>query len=77
MDILSLKTILESLRQDGKKIVFTNGCFDLIHVGHIRLLKQAKAVGDILVVAINSDASVSRLKGKKDPLTKSLIELKC
>lgn len=51
----------------GKKIVFTNGCFDILHYGHVCLLKQAKALGDILVVGLNSDESISRLKGKGRP----------
>lgn len=52
----------------GKKIIFTNGCFDLLHVGHIRYLDQAKTFGDILIVGINSDASVQRLKGPTRPI---------
>ena len=56
------------LRQENKKIVTTNGCFDILHVGHISVLKKAKALGDILIVGINSDASVKRLKGKERPL---------
>jgi rfaE bifunctional protein nucleotidyltransferase chain/domain len=59
---------LESLRREGKRIVFTNGCFDLLHPGHIHTLTQAKARGDVLVVAINSDASVKRLKGEQRPI---------
>lgn len=55
-------------RSRGKKIVTTNGCFDILHVGHIRSLKGAKALGDILVVGINSDASVRALKGKERPI---------
>lgn len=50
------------------KIVFTNGCFDLLHVGHVRYLNQARALGDLLVVGLNSDASVKRLKGDERPL---------
>ena len=52
----------------NKKLVFTNGCFDLLHVGHVRYLQEAKAQGDLLMVAINSDASVKRLKGADRPL---------
>ena len=52
----------------GKKTVFTNGCFDLLHAGHVRYLEQAKALGDVLIVGINSDASVARLKGEKRPI---------
>ncbi len=55
-------------RQAGKRIVFTNGCFDLLHVGHVRYLAAARAAGDLLVVAINDDASVRRLKGPDRPL---------
>ncbi len=59
---------LSRLRRQGKRIVFTNGCFDLLHPGHIYTLTQAKTFGDILVVGINSDASVKRLKGEKRPI---------
>ena len=59
---------LESLRAAGKRIVMTNGCFDLIHPGHIRYLQQASALGDVLVVAVNDDDSVKRLKGPSRPL---------
>ena len=52
----------------GKRIVLTNGCFDLIHVGHVRYLCQARAMGDILIVGLNDDASVSRLKGPSRPI---------
>lgn len=58
---------LGQLRQ-SKKIVFTNGCFDILHVGHARYLAQAKALGDILVVGLNSDESVKRLKGPTRPI---------
>lgn len=64
----SLKKILDGLRGKGKKIVFTNGCFDLIHVGHVRYLEKAKRLGDLLVVAINRDSSVKRLKGEGRPI---------
>jgi D-beta-D-heptose 7-phosphate kinase/D-beta-D-heptose 1-phosphate adenosyltransferase len=57
-----LKNILEEAKREGKRIVFTNGCFDILHIGHIRYLTEAKRLGDILVVGINSDASVARLK---------------
>ncbi|MEW6162034.1 MAG: D-glycero-beta-D-manno-heptose 1-phosphate adenylyltransferase [Nitrospirota bacterium] len=57
-----LKEIVERLKAEGKKIVFTNGCFDILHVGHIRYLKEAKALGDVLVVGLNSDRSVSIIK---------------
>ena len=55
-------------RAAGKKVVFTNGCYDLLHPGHIRLLEQARSLGDVLILALNSDASVERLKGPTRPL---------
>jgi rfaE bifunctional protein nucleotidyltransferase chain/domain len=55
-------------RRKGDRIVFTNGCFDLLHIGHIRGLEQARALGDRLLVAVNSDASVTRLKGPTRPV---------
>jgi rfaE bifunctional protein nucleotidyltransferase chain/domain len=57
-----------SLQSSGKKVVFTNGCFDVLHPGHLDLLTRARALGDVLVVAINSDGSVRRLKGPKRPV---------
>ena len=59
---------LRALRRQGKRIVFTNGCFDLIHPGHVRYLRAAKRLGDVLVVGLNSDRSVRRLKGPERPL---------
>lgn len=59
---------VESLRQSGKKIVFTNGVFDLLHVGHVRYLQEARALGDALVIGVNADASVRRLKGPTRPV---------
>ena len=55
-------------RRNGRRVVFTNGCFDLLHPGHIRCLEQARALGDLLVVAINTDASVRRMKGAGRPV---------
>ncbi|MGO9613362.1 MAG: D-glycero-beta-D-manno-heptose 1-phosphate adenylyltransferase [Dissulfurispiraceae bacterium] len=60
-----LREALDSLRAEKKRIVFTNGCFDIIHIGHIRYLTDAKKLGDILVVGLNSDASVRRLKTER------------
>jgi D-beta-D-heptose 7-phosphate kinase/D-beta-D-heptose 1-phosphate adenosyltransferase len=57
-----LKHVVDRLKADGRKVVFTNGCFDLLHVGHVRYLAEAKKLGDVLVVGLNSDASVARLK---------------
>jgi len=56
------------LRENGKKLVFTNGCFDILHVGHVRYLNQARSLGDALVVALNSDRSVSEIKGDGRPI---------
>jgi len=63
-----LQRIVEDLKKKGKRIVFTNGCFDLLHLGHIRYLEKAKSLGDILVVGVNSDRSVRNLKGPKRPI---------
>lgn len=57
-----------SWRKQGKIVVFTNGCFDILHPGHIRLLDRARSLGDILILALNTDASVARLKGPSRPL---------
>lgn len=62
IDRAELKDIIARLKKEGKKIVFTNGCFDLIHIGHVRYLTEAKKLGDILVIGLNSDSSVSRIK---------------
>lgn len=67
-DRKELKTVTERLKKEGKRIVFTNGCFDLIHVGHTRYLEEAKKLGDILIVGVNSDHSVRTIKGKKRPV---------
>jgi len=64
----NLMPILDGLRDKGKKIVFTNGCFDLLHVGHLRYLEQARKEGDLLVLGLNSDRSVRELKGPTRPL---------
>tara|TARA_S200000501_G_scaffold341791_1_gene351424 strand:- start:2400 stop:2861 length:462 start_codon:yes stop_codon:yes gene_type:complete len=67
----SLKDNIEhitALRKENKKIVFTNGCFDLLHVGHIRYLSKAKELGDFLIIGLNSDESVHKIKGKNRPL---------
>lgn len=64
----NLKTVVQGLRAKGKKVVFTNGCFDLIHVGHIKFLEAARALGDCLVVGINTDDSVREIKGPGRPL---------
>ena len=63
-----LAPILQKLQAQGKKIVFTNGVFDLLHLGHVTYLQKARELGDVLVVALNSDASVRRIKGPLKPL---------
>jgi rfaE bifunctional protein, domain II len=63
-----LKIFSKIAREDGRKIVMTNGCFDILHAGHIKYLEEAKALGDTLIIAINDDESVVRLKGKHRPI---------
>lgn len=63
-----IKAVVERYRANGKKVVFTNGCFDILHVGHVKYLQIAKSFGDVLIVGLNSDASVSRLKGPSRPV---------
>jgi D-beta-D-heptose 7-phosphate kinase/D-beta-D-heptose 1-phosphate adenosyltransferase len=63
-----LLKIIKDLKAKRKRIVFTNGCFDLLHIGHVRYLEEAKALGDVLVVGVNSDTSVRKLKGPKRPI---------
>jgi D-beta-D-heptose 7-phosphate kinase/D-beta-D-heptose 1-phosphate adenosyltransferase len=62
LDKTKLKDVITKLKKESKKIVFTNGCFDLIHVGHIRYLEEARKLGDILVIGLNSDKSVQKIK---------------
>lgn len=69
LTVKELQPVLAILRATGKKVVFTNGCFDLMHTGHTRYLAKAKSLGDILIVAVNSDASVRGIKGEKRPIT--------
>lgn len=64
----ALKKWIEKCRQHGQKIVFTNGCFDILHAGHVSVLEFARNKGDVLVVGVNSDASVRRLKGPTRPV---------
>lgn len=63
-----IKLIRSALKADNKKVVFTNGCFDIIHAGHIDYLNKAKALGDVLIVGLNTDNSVKRIKGDKRPI---------
>ncbi|MBU0686750.1 MAG: D-glycero-beta-D-manno-heptose-7-phosphate kinase [Candidatus Margulisbacteria bacterium] len=67
-----LSKLVNQLKESGKTIVFTNGCFDLLHLGHVRYLKEAKKLGDILIIGLNSDASVKKLKGAGRPYTGQL-----
>ena len=60
--------LIENWKKEGKKIVFTNGCFDIIHAGHVDYLEKAKLLGDKLIVGLNSDNSVKRIKGKERPI---------
>jgi D-beta-D-heptose 7-phosphate kinase/D-beta-D-heptose 1-phosphate adenosyltransferase len=68
LQLLDLLRRLATWRSQGKKIIFTNGCFDLLHVGHVVYLEKARALGDILIVGLNSDDSVKKLKGPQRPL---------
>jgi len=63
-----LMRMREALRRQGRSVVFTNGCFDLLHPGHVRYLAEARALGDVLIVALNSDRSVRLLKGEGRPI---------
>ena len=65
-----LNILLENLK--GKKIVFTNGCFDILHIGHAKYLKESKKFGDILIVGVNSDSSVKKLKGPNRPINNEI-----
>src|SRR5947208_3443213 len=69
VELEELSNRCEKLRSAGKKIVATNGCFDLLHVGHVRYLRASRALGDLLVVGLNSDRSVHELKGAGRPIT--------
>ena len=62
------KKLVEELKKQNKTVVFTNGCFDILHVGHLRYLNEAKRQGDVLIVGVNSDDSVKRLKGESRPI---------
>ncbi|MHB9155863.1 MAG: adenylyltransferase/cytidyltransferase family protein, partial [Endomicrobiales bacterium] len=64
----ALQKALAPLKRRRKTVVFTNGCFDLLHAGHVKLFQKARSYGDALIVAINSDASLKRLKGPERPL---------
>jgi rfaE bifunctional protein nucleotidyltransferase chain/domain len=67
-DQSTMKEVVKKAKAEGKKVVFTNGCFDILHQGHIRFLAEAKKLGDCLIVGLNSDSSVRIIKGKTRPL---------
>ncbi|MCF8305221.1 MAG: D-glycero-beta-D-manno-heptose 1-phosphate adenylyltransferase [Ignavibacteriales bacterium] len=67
-ELAELLSLRNGFRQKGQKVVMTNGCFDIVHAGHVDYLNKARSEGDILIVAINTDASVRRIKGEKRPL---------
>ena len=83
VDIENFKEIREKIKNENKKLVFTNGCFDILHRGHVTYLNEAKSLGDYLIVAVNSDDSVKRLKGADRPINNEqdrafiLDNLKC
>ena len=68
MNVKDLKKLLHQYREKNRTIVFTNGCFDILHAGHVRYLAEAKKLGDVLIVGLNSDASVRKLKGAGRPV---------
>jgi len=68
VNIAEAATLAERLRAEGRRVVLANGCFDLLHVGHVRYLEAARRLGDVLFVGINDDATVARLKGRGRPL---------
>ncbi len=63
-----LKAEVDRLKREGKKVIFTNGCFDILHAGHTQYLREAKKLGDVLILALNSDSSVRSIKGEKRPV---------
>jgi D-glycero-beta-D-manno-heptose 1-phosphate adenylyltransferase len=65
-----VRALASSLRAGKGRIVFTNGCFDIIHAGHVKYLEKAKALGDVLIVGVNSDSSVKKIKGPKRPIVR-------
>lgn len=67
-ELHEIKAIVANAKKDGKKVVFTNGCFDILHRGHLHLLREAKKLGDLLVVALNTDESVKKIKGANRPI---------
>ncbi len=78
-DVRQLAPVLARFREERRRIVFTNGCFDLLHVGHLRYLESARALGDVLIVGLNTDGSVRRIKGNERPIVPEMerAELLC
>lgn len=76
VSITSLKQIIAGLKRKGQRIVFTNGCFDILHYGHIKYLQDARRKGDYLVVAVNSDSSIKKIKAKNRPVIAQSDRLK-
>jgi len=76
ISLSSLKRTIKRLKHNGKRIVFTNGCFDILHYGHIKYLQDAKAKGDYLVVAVNSDSSIKKIKANNRPVVRQADRLK-
>ena len=76
IDEKNIDELISDLKKNKKSIVFTNGCFDILHAGHIDYLEKAKALGDVLIVGVNSDASVKRIKGEKRPVVKQKYRLR-
>lgn len=72
LELRELTKIADKLKKEGKKIVFTNGCFDILHIGHVKYLEDAKSLGDILIVGVNNDESVRILKGNSRPIVPDL-----
>ena len=68
LSFMELASIVAALKNDGKKVVFTNGCFDILHRGHIQYLRASRKLGDILIIGLNSDNSIKRLKGESRPI---------
>lgn len=76
ISLSGLKRKVRALKQKGKRIIFTNGCFDILHYGHIKYLQDAKKKGDCLIVAVNSDSSVKKIKAKNRPVVAQSDRLK-
>lgn len=68
LDLNDAKTLVSILQKSGKQVVFTNGCFDILHRGHVDYLKKARKLGDFLIIGVNSDSSVKKLKGESRPI---------